>query len=1011
MSYLTDYKEINRGYVAFGGNPKRGKITGKGTKACDNACQAKKEKEPVKDYILLPLWTADLPFSQNPKSSQDDGFQPLNDCEKKVDEDPSKGSKCRDQKQEDNVKNTNNVNATSKNRVNAISENISNELLFDPNMPALEDINTFNFSSDHEDDNEEVDMNNIDITIQVSPYLTTRIHKDHPLDQVIRDPHSTTQTRNMSKNLEEHGFVIYALKDPSWIEAMQEELLQSKLKEVWTLVDLPNGKRATGTKWVFSNKKDERGIMIRNKARLVAQGHTQEEGIDYDEVFSPVARIKTIRLFLAYASFKDFVVYQMDVKSGFLYEKIEEEVYVCQPQDLKIQTFPIKCTKLKKHYMDYIKLLEHGLQVKRKQDGIFINQDKYVTEILKKYGFAEVKNASTPMETQKPLIKEEDGEEVDVYMYRSMIGSLMYLTSSRPDIMFVVCACARYQVNTKDEGLGFLWGFVAGIVGCRGEKAKRKDTRVPYLSGLTESVVDETVYKEMYDSLVRAATTACSLKVKQDNGAKKPWGILLLRLALEIDSLKRRVKKLEKKQRSRNHKLKRLYKVGLTAKVESLDDKQSLVEDAHKQGRISNLDANEGISLVSTHDDAEMFDADKYLHGEEVFVTKQDENVVKKEVDAAQVQVSTAETTTTILIDKVTLAQVLAGLKHTKPKAKAKGIVFHKPEDSTTTTSIIPKPQSHDKAKFNKEEQRLARESTQKEQEVNSALIEKWNDIQAKINVDYQLAERLQAEEQQELNDAEKATLFMQLLKKRSKFFAAKRAEEKRKKPPTRTQQRKESSKKAEADAIEISSKRAGTELEQESSKKQKLKDEKEIAELKQLLKIIPYKEEVAIDAIPLAVKPPSIVDWKIHKEGKRRYYKIIRADGSSNIYLVFSHMLKSFEREDLETLWKLVKAKHGSTRPEEDYERVLWGDLKVMFEPHIEDEVWKMQQRYNVVRWTLFNNYGVHYLSLQSGHIYMLVEKRYPLTPVTIIDMLNKKLHTNYFDEMTYQLLKLITK
>ncbi|GKF18963.1 copia protein, partial [Tanacetum coccineum] len=108
---------------------------------------------------------------------------------------------------------------------------------------------------------------------------------------------------------------------------MQEELLQFKLQQVWTLVDLPHGKRAIGTKWVYRNKKDERGIVIRNKARLVAQGHTQEEGIDYDEVFAPVARIKAIRLFLAYASYKDFVVYQMDVKSAFLYGKIEEEVY------------------------------------------------------------------------------------------------------------------------------------------------------------------------------------------------------------------------------------------------------------------------------------------------------------------------------------------------------------------------------------------------------------------------------------------------------------------------------------------------------------------------------------------------------------------------------------------------------------------------------------------------------------------------------------------------------------
>nr|GEW70293.1 ribonuclease H-like domain-containing protein [Tanacetum cinerariifolium] len=125
--------------------------------------------------------------------------------------------------------------------------------------------------------------------------------------------------------------VFDALQDPSWVEAMQEELFQFKIQNVWTLVDCPKGVRPIGTKWVLKNKKDERGIVIRNKARLVAQGHTQEEGIDYDEVFVHVVRIEAIRLFLAYASFLGFIVYQMDVKGAFLSGTIDEEVYVMQP--------------------------------------------------------------------------------------------------------------------------------------------------------------------------------------------------------------------------------------------------------------------------------------------------------------------------------------------------------------------------------------------------------------------------------------------------------------------------------------------------------------------------------------------------------------------------------------------------------------------------------------------------------------------------------------------------------
>ncbi|GJR89534.1 putative ribonuclease H-like domain-containing protein [Tanacetum coccineum] len=493
------------------GNQSNGNV---GKKACDDAGKARMETEPGKDYILLPLWTADSPFSQSSKSSPNVGFKPSGDDEKKVTEEPgkegddsSKDSECSDQEKEDNVNNTNNVNAASINEVNAVGGKSSIVLPDDPNIPALEDIV---YPDDDEDVGAEADMNNLDAFMPVSLIPTTRVHKDHPVEQIIRDLNSAPQTRRMTKNLEEHGLfssvqqrtnhkdfqnclfacflsqeepkkVIHSLKGPSWIEAIQEELLQFKLQEVWTLVDLPNRKRAIGTKWVS-----------RNKARLVAQEYIQEEGIDYDEVLAPVARIEAIRLFFAYASFKEFMVYHVDVKGVFLYGKIEEEVYACQPLGYEDPDFHDRRGKIDKTlfirrekgdimlvqvYVDDIifgstkkslctefeKMMHKkfqmssmgeltfflGLQVKQKEDGIFISQDKYVTEILKKFSFTDVKTASTPMETQKLLLKDEDGEEVDVHLYRSMIGSLMYLTSSRPDIIFAVCACARYQVNPK----------------------------------------------------------------------------------------------------------------------------------------------------------------------------------------------------------------------------------------------------------------------------------------------------------------------------------------------------------------------------------------------------------------------------------------------------------------------------------------------------------------------------------------------------------------------------------
>ncbi|GKD74424.1 putative ribonuclease H-like domain-containing protein [Tanacetum coccineum] len=412
------------------------------------------------------------------------------------------------------------------------------DLPIDPNMPDLVDDSNvfpndaiFSRAYDDEDVGAEADFNNIDNTIDVSPIPTLRVHKDHPKGQILGDPKSAVQTRGKiqkASSVQQALMISQALEDESWVEAMQEELLQFKLQKVWILVDLPFGKKAIGTKWVFRNKRDERSIVVKNKARLIAQGFRQEEGIDYDEVFAPVARIEAIRLFLAFASFMGFPVYQMDVKSAFLYGTIGEEVYVHQPPGFVDPAHPNKVYKvikalyglhqaprawyetlssfllengfrrgtidktlfIKKNKSDIMLVQVYvddiifgsttqsmctefedcmhkrfqmssmgeltfflGLQVKQQPDGIFISQDKYVADILKKFDFCSIKTATTPIESNKPLVKDEDGVDVDVHVYRSMIGSLMYLTASRPDIMFAVCACARFQVTPKASHL------------------------------------------------------------------------------------------------------------------------------------------------------------------------------------------------------------------------------------------------------------------------------------------------------------------------------------------------------------------------------------------------------------------------------------------------------------------------------------------------------------------------------------------------------------------------------
>ncbi|GJX81758.1 hypothetical protein Tco_0331239 [Tanacetum coccineum] len=255
----------------------------------------------------------------------------------------------------------------------------------DSEIPPLEDIyqnstdGIFTTSS-YDDEGAVADFTNLETVVNVSPIPTSRIHSTHPRALILGDPNSAVQTRSkVNTSLATHAFVSYvqkqkrtnhkdfhhclfacflsqhepkkiseALEDESWVDAMQEELLQFEIQKVWVLVDLPYGKKAIGTKWVYRNKKDERGVVVRNKARLVAQGHRQEEGIDYDEVFAPVARLEAIRIFLAFASYMGFVVYQMDVKSAFLYGKIDEEVYVSQPPGFQDPKYPKKVYKVVK---------------------------------------------------------------------------------------------------------------------------------------------------------------------------------------------------------------------------------------------------------------------------------------------------------------------------------------------------------------------------------------------------------------------------------------------------------------------------------------------------------------------------------------------------------------------------------------------------------------------------------------------------------------------------------------
>ncbi|GKA90472.1 putative ribonuclease H-like domain-containing protein [Tanacetum coccineum] len=404
------------------------------------AGQVEKKMESEQEYILIPLCTTNPLIFQGPKDSKEDvGIKPTEVNENGASD---KGEEGKQDTRSDDVR-PSFTNDDPSSPVNVVeASNAFEDHLFEQfspfknvfslphvlNMFSINDTGIFCNAYDDEDVGAEADLNNLETTMNVSPIPTTRIDKDHPKDQIIRELNSAIQTRRMTKISDEHAMVSYINKQ---MRTNHKDCLfayflsQKEPKKVIQALADPSW-RAIRTKWVFRNKKDKRGIIVRNKARLVAQGYTQEEGIDYDEVFAPVARIEAIRLFLAYVSFMGFIVYQMDVKSAFLYGTIEEEM-----SSMRELTFFL------------------GLQVQQKEDGIFIIQDKYVAKILKKFDFTTVKIVSTPIETNKALVKDEEAKVVDVHLYRSMIGSSMYLTASRPNIMFAVCACARFQVTPK----------------------------------------------------------------------------------------------------------------------------------------------------------------------------------------------------------------------------------------------------------------------------------------------------------------------------------------------------------------------------------------------------------------------------------------------------------------------------------------------------------------------------------------------------------------------------------
>nr|GEU50651.1 hypothetical protein [Tanacetum cinerariifolium] len=690
----------------------------------------------------------------------------------------------------------------------------------DPNMPTLEDII---YSDDEEDVGAEADFSNFETSITVSPIPTTRVHKDHPVTHVIGDLSSAPQTRSMArmvKEQEERKRVHKALKDPIWIEAMQEELLQFKMQKVL--------------------------------------GHTQEEGIDYKEVFAPVARIEAIRVYKVVkalyglhqaprAWYETLANYLLE--NGFQRGKIDQTLFIKKQKGdiLLVQVYVDDiifgstnkelCKAFEKLMKDKFQMslmgeltFFLGLQVKKKDNGIFISQDKYVAKILRKFSLVDGKSASTPIDTEQPLLKDPDGEDVDTVV-----------TTSSTEAEYVAATSCCAQV---------LWAYVS----------IKKTNDVARLQALIDR-------KKVIITEAQTAQPSSLPPLPPQPSQTTKISMTLFNTLLETcATLTKQVANLEQE------------KIAQAIEISKL--KQRVRRRMHpNRGKIVELDADKDVTLEKVDVKVAMDDTD------EAELAEVEEVIELFTAAKLMTEVVTTAATT------ITAAQV--------PKAsvtrRRRGVIIQDPEETATASVIV-----HSKAKS---------KDKGKEDELNANI--NWNDVMEQVKRKEKqdnTVMRYQALKRKPVTEAQARKNMMIYLKNmagfKMDFFKGMTYNEIRSIFEKHCNLNQAFLERVEEEVIgqkEDGNKRKGENLNQDAAKKQRI--DEEVEELKTHLQIVANDDDdVYTKANPLALKVPVFV-YETHHEHNKPYYKIIRADGTHQLFLSFIIFLKNFDREDLEIL------------------------------------------------------------------------------------------------------------